>query len=183
MSKIIIGFSKPKSWFVPFSWAIRICYGTPYSHVYLKWHSESLDVDMIYEASGSMIHFTSPTRFSEMETVIKEYSIDISEETRKKMVKNCILRCGIPYAIKEAVGMGIVRLAKLFGIKLTKNPFGQGQLKSKCSELVYDVLLEILSEEDRAQMVQSIDKDQDLISPLDIDKFLEKTPSAHPITE
>ena len=176
--KIKIGFSRPKAWFVPFSWLIRLGYGTPYSHVYLEWYSDSLDVRMIYEAAGSMIHFTSPTRFDDMQVIVKKYSMDISEETKNKMVRNCVLRCGIPYAKKEAIGMAIVKLASLVGIKLTKNPLGDGKLRSKCSELVYDVLLEILSDEDREQMIKAINEDQDLITPLHIDNFLSKCKDA-----
>lgn len=164
-----IGFTKPKAWFVPFSWAIRLAYGTKYSHVYLEWYSESIDCRLIYEAAGSMIHFTSPTVFDDKDIVLKRYMIQISDETKKKMVKNCIMRCGIPYGVIEAAGCGIAQFLKIFGITLKKNPLGSGASKSKCSELVYDILLEILSKEDKEHLLP---EDQDLVSPLDIDNIL-----------
>lgn len=170
--EIKIGFTKPRAWFSPFSWAIRLAYGTPYSHVYVEWESPALGCRLIYEAAGTMVHFTSPVIFEQKDIVLKKYSIQISDETRKKLMRNCIMKCGVPYAIKEALGMGIVQFLKLFGIKLKKNPLGSGASKTKCSELVYDVLLEILSDEDKNELIKKINDEQDLVSPLDIDNYL-----------
>lgn len=176
--KIKIGFTKPTAWFVPYSWIIRLGYGTSYSHVYLEWYSDSLDCRMIYEAAGSMIHFTSPIVFEQKEVILKQYSIEISDKLKRKMIRNCIMRCGIPYAIKESIGIGIVRIMGFCGIKLKKNPLGDGDSKSKCSELIYDILMEILSSEDKELLLEQVKNELDLISPLDIDNFLSTYPGA-----
>lgn len=57
MEQITIGFSKSKKFLPIGSWLIRAYMGTPYSHVYLKFYSQSLNRTLIYEAVGGGVRF------------------------------------------------------------------------------------------------------------------------------
>ena len=139
MEKIIIGFSRPKKW-KPFAWLIMKGFGTPYDHVYVKFHSESLDRDIIYQASKMMINFMGTVLFNLENIVVAEFEIEISPESKKALMQFAVDNAGKPYSIKEAFGLGLVRICELFGKKI-KNPYKEGNSEYVCSILV-DYILE-----------------------------------------
>lgn len=164
MKSIIIGFSKPKNHSFPiFSWIIRFVDWAPYSHVYIRWNSKSIDRDLIYQASGISVHFLSGKKFDQKAESLFKYQIEINESLKYKTIQKCVDNLGSPYGIKQALGIGIVKLFRLFG-KDIKNPFADGNATWVCSELVLDVLKDL---------GMKININADNVTPKDIQKFLE----------
>lgn len=135
---ITIGFSKAKG-FAPLSWLIRACEGTEFSHAYIRIRSESLDRDLIYQATGAGVNFVGTALFDQAAQVVEEYQIEISEETRKKLLQWCVDNSGKPYGRLQILGIGLVMLAKLVKLRI-KNPFPNGSGAYVCCELVYAAL-------------------------------------------
>jgi ABC-type uncharacterized transport system permease subunit len=135
MRNIIIGFSRPRAFLKPFSWAIRLVEKTPYSHVYIRSYSETLGVDLIYQASGAQVNFMGLDIFKSHVVIVKEFSIDIPDEKYKEFMRWAIINSGAPYSIKQPLG---ILLIKLFNLK--RNPLQNGRAAWICSELVAFVL-------------------------------------------
>lgn len=135
MRKIIIGFSRPRGFFKPFSWGIRLIERTAYSHVFIKMHSESLDVDLIYQASGTQVNFMGMEHFKNHAKILDEFEIDIDEDTYKKFMRWAVINAGAGYSLKQIFG---ILLIKIFRLK--SNPFANGQCSWVCSELAGFVL-------------------------------------------
>lgn len=131
--KITIGFSTHKG-FAPLSWLIMAAEHTNFSHAYVKVRSESLDRDIIYQATGAGVHFIGTTMFSQTAEVIEEYEVEIGEEDRVRFLQWAIDNAGKPYGRLQLVGLGLMRLAKLFGFNI-KNPFANGSTAYVCCEL------------------------------------------------
>lgn len=144
MEKIIVGFSKPKKWHL-FSWIIMALYGINYSHVYIKFHSDYYERDIIYQASKMMINFMGNDVFGKENITIKEFDVDITPENKKALMQFAIDNAGKPYSIKEAIGLGWVRLNAILGRKIS-NPFKEGTKEYVCSVLA-DHILEQYTEE------------------------------------
>jgi len=131
LKKIIIGFSKPRQFFKPFSWAIRAIERTSYSHVYIKSHSDSLDIDLIYQASGTQTNFMGIQHFKDHAKTLYEFEADILEEKHKEFMRWAIENSGAKYGMKQPLG---ILLIKVFN--LSRNPFDNGRKAWVCSELV-----------------------------------------------
>lgn len=165
MSKIYIGFSRPKDGFKPFSSLIRLMLCTPYSHTYIKFYSETYDRNLIYQESGSQINFISEKAFNEIEIITDEFEIEVTSETKQKTVQYAIDNLGIPYGILQIIGIGYYMLQKRLGKNPDSNIFTDGPMKMVCSELVGRILIEI---------GLTINENPDIITPKDIYEFLEK---------
>lgn len=133
MEKLIIGFSRPKKW-KPFAWLIMKGYGTNYDHVYVKFHSDYYDRDIIYQASSVMINFMGTKVFENDNIIVKEFSVDMTSDTKRDLMKFAIDNAGKPYSMKEVLGLAIVRIAELLGKKI-ENPFKTGTDEYVCSVL------------------------------------------------
>lgn len=136
MAKLIVGFSRPSAWFVPGSWLIRLAEHSAFSHAFLRWDSESLDRDMIYQASHGMVHFISGPRFDDAETTIVAYEFDLADEAMKRVIQKAVDLAGADYGRLELIGMAIERYTGI------KNPWRDGDKTFVCSELVGAVLEE-----------------------------------------
>lgn len=144
MRTVTIGFSRPRRFFAPFSWAIRAFDGfTPYSHTYIRVRAEKYDRDLIYQASHTMVNFMGRPAFDDEALVIREFPIQVSDETMNKVMQFAIDKAGQPYDLKSVFGIAIVRIARLFGRRLTINPMGNGH-GFFCSELVGAILVEVI---------------------------------------
>lgn len=165
MRKISIGFSRPKGHKFPiFSWLVQLMEGTEYSHVYVRWHSQYLEKDLVYEASGTMVHFTEGSRFDRKAETLHVYELQIEEEQYKRLVQRAMDYCGAPYGLKQVFGIAWVKLARVFG-KDIKNPFSDGKATWICSELVNDLLMDL-------GMCTGISADN--VTPRDIQEYLSK---------
>lgn len=135
---IYVGFSKHKG-FSPLSWLIMLCEHSNYSHSYIRVWSDSLECDLIYQATGSGVYFISKGLFDKTSESIEEYEIPVTKEQKTQLLKWAIEQSGKPYGVKQLMGLGLVRLLKLFGIKI-KNPFSDGNSTYICCELVMEAL-------------------------------------------
>lgn len=137
--------------------------GTPYSHVYIRWHSESLDKTLIYQASGTSVNFMSLDRFLSHNIIVDEFEFDLSDETYKNVLRFAIDTVGAKYGAKQLMGLGVVRLGSVFGAKW-HNPFRDKRQTYVCSELAAYIIKEY--------MAGSISVDLDEISPKDVYGYL-----------
>lgn len=165
MDTLIIGFSKSKKKFAIYSWLICWVEGTPFSHAYIRWYSNALQRDIIYQASGTMVNFCGRKVFDEHHRVVEEFQIEVSPEAKQKVVQFAIDNAGVPYGTKAALGIGLVRFMKLFGKTIT-NPFRDGKTTYVCSELVADILIEALG--------QKLDQGIDDIGPKTLYEYAKK---------
>lgn len=167
MEEIIIGFSRPKKWFNPFSWLIRMAEGKPWkwapmSHAYVKYFDDRTKVWIIFQASGRMVNFVSEKRFDKIEHIVSEYKIPVTKKTKLKIQRKAQKIAGAPYGVKEIVGFGLVFMASLVGLKI-KNPFAS-HTSFFCSQIACDIIEEI----DKQNLL-----DPATCSPLMLDQFLE----------
>jgi len=160
MDEIIVGFSRPKAFFEPFSWLIRLATWSPFSHAYIRYYNSELDRWIIFQASGLKVNLIGQTMFNDAEDIYEEYVVPISDATKMSVLQNAVDDLGSPYGIWQIMGFVIVLLVGLFG-KSIKNPF-YSKSSYFCSELVADILTEIgLGDLDPSNM-----------SPKDVRNFL-----------
>lgn len=160
--KLVIGFSRPRSNLFPiFSWVIRAFEGTPYSHVYVRWYSSGAEVEIAYEASGTSVKFLGKEVFDKKILPICEYEVEINSDTYKKLLKFCMTNAGMSYGTKQILGIALVKI-----FKMSKNPFSDGRKSQVCSELVGNILQDVLGED--------LNLDLDIAGPRSIQEFLDK---------
>ena len=168
MKTIYVGFSKPRSGFQPFAWAIRLWEGTEYSHVYIRMPSTFLATDVIYQASGMAVNMMSFERFNGHAEVIKEFAFFIDESTERSLLQSAMAHLGASYSIKQIAGMVLARVYQLIGWDdgSKRNPLTDGRAAYVCSELAAEVLTQYLGAD--------IKQDLDLVTPKDIYEVVER---------
>ena len=159
--KINIEFTRPKQdRFAFFSKLIRLFQKTKYSHVRLHW-TNSTGRDVVYEASGSKIHFlgelAQPTKPVE---VLHLFTVPLNNEEYRALIDLCMKYAGLKYGVWQSIGIGL----SIF-LKLKKNPFSDGYRSQVCSELVGRFLEEVLE--------LPINIDLDIAGPKEIYLILE----------
>ncbi len=153
--KIIIGFSSPINHPFPvLAWAIKAIYQTPYSHCYLKFHSDGIDRDIVYEAVGLGVRFIGVKRWAEHAEVIREFEIEITKEQYCELMRFCVDHAGAEYGKGQIVG---IYAAKLF--RMRENVFKNDDDMQVCSEIIGRIM---------EQLGYEFDKDLDLLTPKDI---------------
>lgn len=135
---LTVGFSTPRKSHL-FPWAIRKVERTPFSHVYFKLYSKSIDRQLIYQASGLQVNFVGNTIFEEINEVVAEFTIEITEAQKVAFLKKAVDLAGRPYGLKQVFGIGLVRAASGIGLKV-KNPWADGSHTYICSELGAELL-------------------------------------------
>lgn len=160
MSTITIGFSKPASKWAIFGRAIMLYNSTPYSHCYIKF-STSGGVDLISQASKGMVNFMSVPAFIGHNTIVREFQLEVSAEQLLQIKVYCMQKAGLPYSVKQIIG---ILIADLF--HLDKNPLDADKDTFICSEFLGEIL-SILNIHPP--------KDLSLLAPIDIYKELEKS--------
>lgn len=106
---------------------------TNYSHVYIRWHLNTQDRDVVYHAAHGMVHFREFNKFSKENTTTKEFILNITDEQFQKLSQKCIDLSGEKYSTAE--------LFQIFVSDITK-----GRVKFKdqkgyiCSELMAEFL-------------------------------------------
>ncbi len=159
MRRIKIGFSTPPSTlFKPGASLIRWWIDRDYSHTYIQFTSERLNISNVYQASHGMVHFREFNKFQKDNVIIKEYILDISDEQYNQILRQCMDIAGEGYGYSELITIVLHDILFKFGIKLTHN--GPGYV---CSELIGTVI-EILG--------ISFEKPKYLLTPADIDECL-----------
>lgn len=140
MKSIVVGFSKPRS-FAIHAEIIMLLDHAPYDHAYLKFHSDSLDRDIIYQAVGKGVQFIGRTLFETKTQPVEEYQVDMDDDKYTEMMQFCVDNSGISYGLLQLFGVVIVKIAAKFG-KTMKNPFDNGLQSEFCSEIVARCLIE-----------------------------------------
>ena len=165
MKRITVGFSKPKAKFVPFADAIKKIISSDFSHTYIKFKADSFNRVLIYQASGTAVNFVAEERFLDHNTVVAEFDLEVSEEVFNKTLQFAIDQVGTPYGMSQIFGILYVKALGLFGLR-TKNPFPNGSGNYVCSELVAQILKEIIG--------LQVEQDLDLIDPKEVFELLQK---------
>ncbi len=98
-------------------------------------HSDSLDVDLIYQASGLQVNFMGLQLFNGWETSLSEFEAYVTDDIYRDFMRWAIMNAGADYSLKQALGIGLV---KLFNLK--DNPISNDQRTWVCSELAGYVL-------------------------------------------
>lgn len=155
MERITIGFSKAKSPYKFGSLILRTYMRTPYSHVYIKFHSEKLNRVLIYEAVGSGVRFIGKKSWNEHSIEVASYDIKIKQCNYIHLMQYCVDHAGYEYGFLQNIGIFISE-----SLNIKNNYFKKGK---NCSEII----AEILSIEG-----YDIKKDFNLITPKDIHDLL-----------
>lgn len=163
MATIKVGFSRPRKWWKPFSLLIRLFTWAPYSHTYIRFYSSKYDRWLVYQASNLIVNFVGPKAWEEEAFVVREFDLEVSDETVTKVVSYAIDNAGQPYDLMSVFGIATVKIASLFGRRIA-NPLGNGR-GFFCSELVGEILVEIVGEKIREDLA--------IITPRDIYEYLE----------
>ena len=150
-----IGFSRSTKHNALFSKGIQWWDGTNYSHVYFVFKSEKYNVEMVYQASSTMLNYMSKPVFLKNNEIVHEISLQLTEEQFYDLMKTCMESAGLEYGTKQVIG---VVLADMF--KLKENPFSDDE-KYHCSEWVAERLEKI---------GYKFNKPLDLVKPVDIFK-------------
>lgn len=151
MKTVTFGFSKSKKPLAIGSLAIRWYMGTPYSHVYMKFRSDSLERTLIYEAVGAGVRFIGADRWSQHAEEIESITIEICDQSYKKLMQWCVDNSGIDYGFGQNFG---IIIANIFNLKA--NPLKNGK---NCSEAIGEVLV---------LEGYTFDKELNLLTPKDI---------------
>jgi len=152
--KIVIGASRNE---LIGSKAIQWWMKTDYSHVYARWYLTSQEREIVYQASHGMVHFQSLENFTRHNSVVKEFTLDITEEQFKAFSRKCIDLAGEKYSKIELVQIF------LSDISNGKIHF-EDQPGYICSELMCELL---------EGFGIKFDKIKCLVTPSDIVKALE----------
>jgi hypothetical protein len=140
MNTITIGFSKPNS-FKLHAWIIEKIDGARFDHAYLKFHSASLNRDIIYQAVGKGVEFVGSALWLSTTQPVEEYQFTLDDATYTSMMQFCVDNAGVSYGFLGVLGAGMVDIAGKFG-KQINNPFvKKGTLSTEfCSEIIARVL-------------------------------------------
>lgn len=155
MKKIIIGCSKNQ---LIGSKVIQWYMNTNYSHVYVRWYLSSQDRDIVYQASHGMVHFCSLEHFTRDNVIVKEYSIELTDEQFVKFSRKCVDLAGEKYSKLELLQI-IIRDISNDTISFSDQP---GYI---CSELMCELL---------EDLDIKLNKPKYLVTPKDIVEVLEK---------
>jgi len=136
MRSVRIGFSTPKDRLLIFPWLIRKRDNTKYSHSYWRFKSESWGTDFIYQNSGMHTNFMGSKRFEQINEVIEEIEIKVSDEIESKIGKLCVNREGKGYAVGQVLWKGVLWVISIitFGKIELKNPIPDNDYATDCIE-------------------------------------------------
>jgi hypothetical protein len=79
-------------------------------------------------------------RFDEVEAITDNFTFEVEDELLVPVIQFCIDNLGVPYSLKEVVGIAYVLIKRSHG-QYVDNPFDSGNAQYFCSQFV-DVLLE-----------------------------------------
>lgn len=131
---------------------------------------------LVNEAAGSMIRWVSEPHFQRHSEITHLYKFKMPRDAYHRIKGFGELYAGAPYATMENLGILVVRLFKLLGMRI-KNPFARGAKAQKCSELVMrTVMLEYFAltfgPDFNLKMLQmNVVNDRGYALPLDLDLF------------
>jgi len=136
MKKIKIGFSTRNS---IFSALIRFFSRSSISHTYIRIPLCNSNNQLIFQASGLKVNAEGSSSFASHSKIVKEITIEISDEKCMQIESFMCESLGKPYSIMQIIGMLWVLFCRNFG-KRVRNPFADGDHSYVCVELVANVL-------------------------------------------
>lgn len=155
--KLVIGCSRNSECKIG-SELIQWWISQPYSHVYARWYLHTQEREIVYQASHGMVHQLSLDNFTKQNTIVKEFTLYLTDEQFKKFSQKCIDLQGIPYSKLE--------LLQIFISDITHGKVKfQDQPGYICSELMAELLQEFFD--------CTFAKPLYLLTPKDIIEFLE----------
>ncbi len=158
MKQVTIGFSRTSGKFVPFSWLIMLAQWNNFSHAYMRFNLDGLDRQVVFQASGLAVNFMGFELFKTKETIVKEFNLEISDETFTNILKSAVDSLGQPYSMLQILNSLIYLICR-------KNPFDNQIAGWDCSKLIAYEL--------QAELGYKIPEDLDVITPKDLCEFLE----------
>jgi len=164
MKTIVVGFSKPKE-FKLYAWLIMKCDKANFDHAYLKFYSDSLDREIIYQAIGKGVGFIGNILFHTKNESVEEFKLSVDDNKYIIMMQFCIDNSGMPYGFLEVLGMAWVKVCAKLG-KTVTNPFNKGDKQEFCSEIVSRCLNVVKPEE--------FNIDVENISPKELNSLLKQ---------
>lgn len=146
--QIYIEMTKPSSWFAPLSILIRLLQWKWWtkqkwrdvpSHTRVKFFDKYHGVWWIYEASGSQLKYLGDNKYTPKVDIVAQYEFYITRDSKKRAVVWVNQTTGMKYGKLQLVGLGLVKLFKYFGFKIS-NPFADGVKRAVCTETVFRFL-------------------------------------------
>lgn len=129
---VLIRWAEKQKTFNPLSW-IRLFQA---SHVFTVFPAhENRNFYLVNEAAGTMCRWVSEPYFKAGSEITNLYRLQIQNDLFSAIKLYGERYSGAPYAVMENLGILVVRLFKLIGMRI-KNPFGKNSGAQKCSELV-----------------------------------------------
>lgn len=160
MNVICIIFTKSKKKLPLFSWAVMLWTWKSYSHVALQVELSYLDKSMYFQSNEGKVNYEYEDHFLKEHQIVKRYKVQIDDKAAKDLKIRRLKLAGANYGIWQNLGIVIVDLLKLIGIK-TNNPWKKG---INCSELIYSTVLKVLYPE--------LDYNPETIKPHHIEEIL-----------
>lgn len=140
MRKIHAILTRPKNHIFPIiSWLIMLVEKTNFSHVVARWYISALDRMTHYEAVGSGVNFTCKDLYEKKHQEVEIYEFSISESDLKEVAAYCHDNAGKKYSKKGILGLLLMRILRLFGIKIA-NPYRDGEYSQYCVETLMRIL-------------------------------------------
>lgn len=159
MREIEIVFTKSKKPFPIISWLIRWWTGKDYSHVARRMKISFLDEPNYWQASEGKVNWEYHTHFMKKHEIVKVLKFPVTEEERRAFNKACWEEVGGKYGLMQNVGIFLVDIAEMLGIKM-KNPWRKYM---NCSEALYKVIL--------SKKYPDLDYNPDTIKPHHIEEI------------
>lgn len=130
---------------------------TNYSHVYARWTLKSQERDIVYQASHGMVHYQSLNNFTKRNSIVKEFTLDLTDEQFKKFSRKCIDLAGESYST--------ITLLQIF---LSDISGGKIEFKDHSGYVCSELMCELLED-----LGVKFNKPKNLVRPDDIVKALE----------
>ena len=159
MVPIEIVFTKSKKKFPIGSWLIRWWTKQPYSHVAKRLPRRDWGHGY-YQANDGKVNYEHEDVFHTHHIIVKEYKIKVEAELELAIRKSCWKETGKKYALMQNLGIFLVDVLKIIGIKIN-NPWKDGR---NCSELLYVNVFK--------QMIPGLQFDENKIKPHEIEQIV-----------
>jgi uncharacterized protein YycO len=100
-----------------------------------------LQRDLVYQANGRGVFFIGLSQFKEVNSIVSEYEIKITNEGKTKLLQWCVDNSGKKYGFLQLAGIVLKRIMSGLGFTIN-NPFSNATKQYICTELVYVALKE-----------------------------------------
>ena len=161
MERLFIGFSSPINFKIGAE-AIKWWTNSLYSHCYLRFEYKNSKTAIFHAAHG-MVHFRSETNFFRENKSIKEYEIQLTDQSHSELFDECMDLAGENYGKVELIKIFLSDIIYSMARKEIPWENSSGYI---CSELVGKLCIDRLG--------LSFSKPTYLLKPFDIDSKLKE---------